>query len=166
MSRRATAIALVVLVALVLVAHGHGKHKTPGETAAAYVTIYGSYARQVEATVAAMQVEISLLQRGGTDAELNQLAVDAQTAHDDLDGLRQQFPGDGGSDEVAIAETNVFDGSNDLKNSMGAIVTYTGAPNPATLASLTTQYRRAVAEWNGGVRVIWRLAGATKAPVV
>ena len=49
---------------------------------------------------------------------------------------------------------------------MGALVAYTGNPNAATLAQFTVKYRKAVAEWDNGVRAIWHLAGRKNPPTV
>ena len=42
--------------------------------------------------------------------------------------------------------------ADDMKNAMGALVAYTGDPNPATLAQFTTKYGRARDEWNTGIK--------------
>jgi hypothetical protein len=118
-----------------------------------YIKDHGADANRVVANVMLVQIALLDLQKNPTQAKLNTLAITAQDAHDRLDAIRGNFLA-GDSD----AEALVFSGANDLKNSMGAIVTYTGDPNPATLASLTTQYKQAVFEWNTGVRSIWKAA--------
>jgi len=42
---------------------------------------------------------------------------------------------------------------------MGALVAYTGNPNPATLAQFATAYQNAVTEWNQSLRAVWSAAG-------
>jgi hypothetical protein len=122
-----------------------------------YIDKHGADANRVQANVLIVQIALLDLQKNPTQEKLNTLAITAQDAHDRLDAIRSNFAA-GGSD----AELLVFSGANDLKNAMGAIVTYTGDPNPATLASLTSQYKQAVNEWNTGVRSIWK--GAKKSP--
>jgi hypothetical protein len=124
-----------------------------------YIHDHGADANRVVANVVIVQIALLDLQKNPTQEKLNTLAITAQDAHDRLDAVRSNFAA-GGSD----AELLVFSGANDLKNAMGAIVTYTGDPNPATLASLTSQYKQAVSEWNAGVRSIWK--AAKKSPPV
>jgi hypothetical protein len=49
---------------------------------------------------------------------------------------------------------------------MGSLVSYTGNPNPATLAQFTTKYQNAKSEWNDGVRTIWRTAHKRQVPII
>jgi hypothetical protein len=56
----------------------------------------------------------------------------------------------------------LYGAANDLKNSMGALVAYTGNPNPATLAQASTQYNTAVGEWNDAITTIY--AGKSQTP--
>jgi hypothetical protein len=125
-----------------------------------YINDHGADANRVVANVLGVQIALLDLQKNPTQAKLNMLAITAQEAHDNLDAMRSNFAA-GGSD----AELLVFSGANDLKNAMGAIVTYTGDPNPANLASVVSQYKQAVSEWNTGVRSIWK-AAKKKPPVV
>ena len=60
----------------------------------------------------------------------------------------------------------MFAAANDLKNAMGALVAYTGDPNAASLAHFSSQYQSSVAEWNDGIRTIWRLAKLKEPPVL
>jgi hypothetical protein len=122
---------------------------------------------RVSANVAIVQIELGLAIKHPTATTVDKLAQEAQQAHDNLDGIRQDFAStneDNGA--LGNAELLAFSGANDLKNSMGALVTYTGSPNAATLASFTTQYRKARGEWNYGVRTIWRLAHKKRPPTV
>lgn len=99
-------------------------------------------------------------------AAVDQFAQLAQQAHDSIDGVRDDFATGDDSGALENAEAEMFDAANGLKNSMGAVVAYTGNPNPATLASFTTQYQPATAEWNDGVRKLWRLAHEPKPPTL
>ncbi len=107
-----------------------------------------------------------MVKLGKTDADLYQIAQGAQEAHDALDAVRQSFADSGGDGSLGDAELDVFSAANDLKNSMGALVAYAGDSNPATLAHFTSQFGEARAQWNHGVRVIWHLAHARRAPSV
>jgi hypothetical protein len=63
-----------------------------------------------------------------------------------------------------MLRSNYSKGANDLKNSMGALVAYTGDPNSATLAHFNSQYGSARTEWNEGVNAIW--AGEKNKPTI
>jgi len=126
-----------------------------------YIDKHGADANRVQAYVLTVQIAILDLQKHSTQAKVNALALAAQEAHDGIDALRNNFAESGGSD----AQTYVFMGANDLKNAMGALVGYAGTPNAATLAHFQTQYGTARAEWNSGVRPIWR-AAKRKPPAV
>jgi len=94
------------------------------------------------------------------------VALFAQEAHDQINSLRDDPiflnpPGFLGTVDGAF-----FVAMNDLKNSMAALGTYTGNPNPATLASFSTQYGNAAAEWNAAVLSVWSVAGITPAPTL
>ena len=66
----------------------------------------------------------------------------------------------------ATLEVELFTAANDLKNAMGAVASYTGNPNPATLAHFTTQYQNAVGEWDDSVKTIWGIAAESNPPTV
>ena len=135
--------------------------KTPRQNAVSYVHHLGTEAHQVQANLQVVQIDI------GSKGSIDQLAQDAQTAHDNLDQMRQDFALDAGdSGNLGDAETEVFAAANDLKNAMGALVAYTGNPNPATLAQFTSKYRHARGEWNQGVRAIWRIAHHKGTPTI
>ncbi len=119
-----------------------------------YIDKHGADANRVQANVLIVQIAVLDFQKHPTQAKLNALAIAAQDAHDRIDALRQNFAESGGSD----AETYVYMGANDLKNSMGALVASAGTPNAATLAHFHSQYTTARSEWNSGVRSIWRTA--------
>ena len=121
----------------------------------------------VQVSVQSVQAGLVILEKG----PINQSAVDsfaqlAQQAHDSIDGVRQSFATSDTSGTVGNAEVEVFTAANDLKNAMGAFVTYAGTPNAATLASLTSQYNNARGEWNQGVDAIWMAAGESGPPTI
>ncbi len=115
--------------------------------------------------VQTVQIGVGELQRSPTTGNVNQLAQLAQSAHDNIDAIRNSFA-ETDSGPLGDAELDVFSGANDLKNSMGALVAYTGSPNPAALADFTSQYTSAKTEWNRGIRTIWRLARESDPPTV
>jgi hypothetical protein len=71
-------------------------------------------------------------------------------------------------DQIALDAPNNTAGAdltsavNEFKNSMAALGTYTGNPNPSTLASFTNQYQTAVADWDSSVQAIY--AGTASTP--
>jgi hypothetical protein len=133
--------------------------------ARAYIVSHGGDSFRVQANVLNVQLAVGEAERSATQASIDQLAQAAQTAHDNIDAIRTDFTySDTGS--LGDAEGNVLLGANDLKNAMGALVAYTGNPNPATLAHFNSQYSTARAEWNNGIRVIWRLGRRRHPPTV
>ncbi len=105
---------------------------------------------------------VALLTNAGTEGEdtevLNEVAKVAQEAHDDIDNFRQELF-KSGEGKLSDATLQLSEGANELKNAMGALVAYTGNPNPATLAHFSTQLDAAKAKWNQGVDEIWEIAG-------
>ena len=120
----------------------------------------------VQASVQSVQAGLAIVSTSATPDDVNSFAQLAQQAHDFIDGVRNDFATSDTSGALGNAETEVFVAANDLKNAMGAVVAYTGDPNPATLAHFTSQYQNAVSEWNDGIRTIWRIAGERRAPTV
>jgi hypothetical protein len=88
---------------------------------------------------------------------VNQLAIAAQNAYGNLDAIKSSDAGVFSNSGDAGYE--MFGALNDLKNSMGALVAYTGDPNPATLAQFNSQWQAAVSRWNDGVFKVY--AGST-----
>jgi hypothetical protein len=124
-------------------------------------------ADKVQANLSVVQIAVGLAIRSSSVSNVDKLAQYAQQAHDNLDSIRQDFANTNtDSGALGNAELAAFSGANDLKNSMGALVAYTGDPNPASLASFTTQYQKARGEWNYGVRTIWRMAHKRHPPTV
>jgi hypothetical protein len=151
---------IVVVVAIIVVVAVSG-HKTGAQQASSYITAHSSDISGVQASVQAVKADIT------ANASMDQLAQDAQQAHDNLDGVRDDFAvNTTTSGTLGDDETEVFGAANDLKNAMGALVAYTGNSNPATLAQFKTQYQNAVGEWNDGVSGVWSLAGKMNAPTI
>jgi hypothetical protein len=161
----AGAACLLLLAGLTLASCGGSTNQ---QKAAAFVGKYGTEATRVQTDVAEITAGIAILSKGGSQADVNTLAQMAQESHDDLNTLRDDFAlaVTTQSGSLQDAQYNAMNGVNDLKKSIGALVTYLGAPNAATLASFTTQYQKAKGEWNSGVTTIWQLAGKSKPPAV
>lgn len=163
--KRIRTICVVGFVLIGLAACG-GPKATVAEQARSYIDKNGADVNRVQANVLTMQVMIGLARKASTQADVNQLAQGAQQAHDNLDNLRYNLTADQYEGTLGDAELNVFSGTSDLRDAMSALVTYTGTPNAATLAKFTTKYQSAVAEWNSGVRTIWKLANTRKPPTL
>jgi hypothetical protein len=135
--------------------------------ARSYIGTLGFEAGQAQASVEVVQIQIGELIQSPTPSNVNALALAAKQAHDLLNGIRADFAETTTEDgPLGNAQIEVFTAANDLKNAMGAIGTYVGDPNPQTLADLTVQYQQARAEWNQGIRVIWRAAREKNAPTI
>jgi hypothetical protein len=138
----------------------HRSSSGPRGGAVAYIKNHGLDASRVQASVDDVGIDIA------TKASIDQTAQDAQQAHNGIDSVRNDFADTSSNGSLDNAEVEVFGAANDLKNAMGALVSYTGDPNPATLAQFTTQYQNARGEWNAGVRAIWRMAGREHPPTI
>ena len=134
--------------------------------ARAYIRTHGRDANRVAASISAVRIDIGLVSSHVTQASLSRLALDAQTAHDDIDAVRAHFIADLSSGPLGYAELSAFSGANDLKSSMSAFVAWAGDPNAATLARLSAQLQQGRSEWNIAVRTIWRLAARAHPPTV
>jgi hypothetical protein len=160
-------VAIVVVVVAISAISSGGKSKTPQQQAQAYIKSMSRDINTVQVSVQSVQVGIALLQKGGASTgAVDQFAQLAQQAHDSINAVRQDFATGDTSGNLGNAEVELFTAANDLKNAMGAVVAYTGNPNPATLAHFTSQYQNAVGEWDDGVTTIWTIAGKTKPPTV
>ena len=161
-----TFIVLIVIIVIAVSAAG-GSSKAPKQQARAYIKSMRKDMNTVQAAVQSVQAGILILRKGPvTQDAINQFAQLAQQAHDFIDGVRQDFATSDTSGNLGNAEVEVFTAANDLKNAMGAVVAYTGNPNPATLAHFTSQYQNAVGEWDDGIKTIWRIAGESNPPTV
>lgn len=131
--------------------------------ARAYIADHTSDFARVQAMVGVVQIAIS---KGSGASGLVDVAQNAQEAHDMLDQIRNNFLDTSLSGEGEDAAATIWSSVNELKNSMGALVAYTGNPNPATLAHFNTQYRPAASGWNSGVKVLWRVAHKKHPPTL
>lgn len=151
------------LIALFLVT-ACGKAKSQQQQAQDWITKVGSDARSIQELVQQVQTATRTAAATTTPATLQGLANVAQTAHDALATYKSEYALSGVSGQVGNAVLGVFAAVNDLKNAMGGIVAYTGDPNPATAAKMTSQYQSAVQEWNSAVDTIWTAAGQDNPP--
>jgi hypothetical protein len=152
-----TIVVIVLVIVAVVVAVTSG-HKTPvAQQARDYIAKYKPDIVMVQGNVQTVQADMT------AKGSLDQTAQDAQGVHDTLDKIRDNFVTTDTSGALGNDETEVFGAVNDLKNAMGALVTYTGTPNPATLAQFKSQYQTAVGEWDNGIDGIWQLAGTPTA---
>jgi competence protein ComGC len=171
--RRMVIIASLVVIFVVIVSVANNSHKTSHKTSSqktssptntvaqqahSYIAKHGPDAYSVQLNVQGVLKDVRAKQ-----PNLYRIAQDAQEAHDNLNALRENFATMPASGTLGDDETEVFGAANDLKNAMGALVSYTGNPNPATLAHFKSQYQTAVAEWDTGIGGIWKLAGSAAA---
>lgn len=160
-------IALMAAVAtLTVVACGSTKSQSQHDQAAGYISKHGADATAVRLDVVEVQATIAAYISGPSTTAVDYLATVAQQAHDDLANGKDGFADTSGSGSVGNATTWMYTAVDDLKNSMGAIVAFTGAPNPATQAKMTTQYATAIGEWNAAVSAIWTAAGVDGVPTI
>ena len=121
-----------------------------------YIRDHGADANRVQANILLVTIAVT---QAKTSGDLTAVAEAAQTAHDNLNNIRQDFATTSSIScptcSLGDAALELFTAANDLKNSMGALVSYTGNPNPATLAHFNSQYGTAKTEWDEGVNAIW-----------
>jgi len=175
--RRLTLVEFVVVIAVIIAAvsggcGGGGGQSSTGkgngsrQAARDYIKSKHRDTNTVQASVQSLQAGLAIMSKSATPDDMNSFAQLAQQAHDFIDGVRNDFATSDTTGALGNAEVEVFAAANDLKNAMGAVVAYTGDPNPATLAHFTSLYQTAVSEWNDGIRTIWRIAGERGAPTV
>jgi hypothetical protein len=136
------------------------KPDSPSDTEAlAWIKEHRVEAEEVQSIVQSVQAAVGKAMKEGSAGNLDEVATVAQEAHNKVNELREGFNAADDSNEVdASASVEVMEGANELKNSMGALVEYTGNPNPATLAHFTTQYNSGKEKWNEGVSTLWERA--------
>jgi hypothetical protein len=158
--------AVIAVGVIVISAATRGQHHDEKPDAQSYIRSMGQDPSRVQRSVQAVQAAIGHAIRSPTEGNATRLAGAAQQAHDEINSIRASFATSNTSGSLGHAEVEVFTAANALKNAMGAVVAYTGNPNPATLAHMTSQYRTAVGEWNQGISTIWRIAQERGAPTV
>jgi len=160
-------IVVVVVVAVAGVTAACGSSQPPQQRAQSYIRDMSHDINTVQVSVQSVQAGLLLIQKGAVSNDaLDQFAELAQQAHDSINAVRQDFATDDTSGNLGNAEVELFTAANDLKNTMGTVVTLTGDPNPANVAHFTSQYQNAVGEWDDGVKTVWSIAGESKPPTL
>jgi hypothetical protein len=169
-SRRAMAAVLAAAMTLGAASPAMAASKPKvSKQAQRFIKAEGSEASVVQAEVEDVltQLGIVIKDKGANQSDLVSLANLAQKVHDMLSSMHDDFIGaSDGSGAIQNDEFNVSDGENGLKNSMGALVKFTGAPNAANEASFSTQYNNGLGQWNAGVKALWAAAAKKGAPVI
>jgi hypothetical protein len=141
---------------------GCGSSGTPRQQARSYIKKMHLDTGKVQASVQVVQIDI-----GSKTTSVDQLAQDAQEAHDLIGSLRDDFAiASGASGSLGDAETEAFMAATDLRDAMSYLVGYTASPNPARLAKFTTSYQNASGEWDDSVKTIWHTARERGAPTI
>jgi hypothetical protein len=131
-----------------------------------WIKEHGTDAKRVAVNIEVVEISVGELQKESSETKLDEVAAQAQKAHNNLDEIRNEFATTEFSGEVEKGALQVFTSANGLKNAMGALVAYTGTPNAASLAHFTTQYEPAKEEWNEGIKTIYGLAHEKEAPTI
>lgn len=160
-------LGLIVVVAIIIAVAasggggGKGSSSSPEKEARDYISKNGHNINVGRVQYEHVALLIGLLSKSGSESEtvVNELAKVAQEAHNEIDSFRDELFKSDGDKKLSEATLELSEGANELKNAMGTMVAYTGNPNPATLAHLTTQLQAAKAKWNEGVEHIWEIAG-------
>ena len=119
----------------------------------------------VAAGIADVETEIGqAASNSATQADVNQLAMTAQQLHDSFDTIHSNLAAN--NSDLSNGAVEVFTASGELRDAMYDLVSYTGTPNPKTLATFSTQYSRAVADWNQGVTDLWSSAKESGPPTI
>jgi hypothetical protein len=165
-------LGLIVVIAVVAVvisaASSGGKGQTPRQQAAGYISKARRDIQMVQANVQVAEIDLGLAIKDSSQSNVNQVAQAAQQAHDALDNIKDDLALDGstGSSSLDNAETQVFGACEELRDAMFDLVTYSGNPNPATLARLNSKFETGRGDWNSAVRYIWHVAQQAGPPTV
>jgi hypothetical protein len=165
MSRYRTMVSAAVIAVVLLAASGCGGSGDPQAEARTYIKEKSHVINVGRVDYEHVAALVVLLGKSGGESGtvVNEIAKVAQEAHNELDNIRSELFKSGGDEKLSSATLELQEGANELKNAMGAMVAYTGNPNPATLAHFTTQLEAAKGKWNEGVEAIWRIAGESGA---
>jgi hypothetical protein len=163
--RSAGSIAIVCLLA-VATAGCSSNGSQPG--AASFYAAHGRQAARVGPSVRAVEAEVDALANPPAAGALTRIATSAQQANERLDEVRSgwQVTEKGEEEELSTIETQLSEGSAELKNAMAALVTYAGNPSQAALVPYTTHLRSGREKWNEGVVQLWHLTSRSNPPTV
>jgi hypothetical protein len=154
-------IVIVVIIGIAVASSGGGgKGASPEKEAREYIAQKSHVINYGRVDYEHVQALVLLASKAGNEGGtvINELAKVAQESHDQIDGFRQELFKTEGDKKLSEATFTLSEGANELKNAMGALVAYTGSPNPATLAHLTVQLQAAKGKWNEGAEGIWSIA--------
>lgn len=155
-------VVLVIIVVIIVAAvSGGGSKSSPEKEARSYIASKSHTINIGRVDYEHVAALIGLLGKSGNESEsvVNEIAKVAQEAHNEIDGFRQElFDSEASNEKLKSATLELSEGANELKNAMGAIVAYTGSPNPASLAHATTQMQAAKSKWNTGAEEVWNIA--------
>lgn len=103
-----------------------------------------------------------------TEHQLTRVARAAQEANKRIDEARSGWTvtESGEEEELSTIETQLTEGSDELKNAMAALVTYAGNPNAAALMPYTMHIKSGREQWNEGISQLWYLTKRSKPPTV
>jgi hypothetical protein len=156
-----TFIVVVVVIVVIAVASGSGgKGSSPEKEAREYISQKSHVINDGRVDYEHVEDLVGLATKAGNESStvIDELAKVAQESHNEIEGFRQELFKSGGNEKLSDATLELQEGANELKNAMGALVAYTGNPNPATLAHFTTQLEAAKSKWNEGAEAIWGIA--------
>jgi hypothetical protein len=158
-------IVVVVVIIIAVAAGSGGKSASPEKEAQEYISQKSHTINIGRVDYEHVEALVGLASKAGneTTTVVDELAKVAQEAHNEIDGFRQELFKSGGNEKLSDATLQLSEGANELKNAMGAIVAYTGNPNPATLAHVSTQLETAKSKWNEGAEEIWHIANESGA---
>lgn len=160
-------LVVVIVIIVAVVAGGKSKsHSSAASEAGSYIKAKGARIDIINATVSDVLVQLGkVIKNGGSSTtEVDEMATEAQKAHDRVNELRSELFQAEGNEELSHASLAIEEGANELKNAMGALVAYAGNPNPATLAHLNAQFEKGKEKWDEGVETVWRIAKKGEAP--
>ncbi len=158
-------VALIVVIGAI--AGGSGKSGPSGSSgsdarseARKYISERGHVINLGRVDFEHVALLVGLLSKSGGESEqvIDEIAKVAQESHDEIDGFREELFKTEGNEKLGEATLELSEGAGELKNAMGALVAYTGNPNPATLAHFSVQMEKAKEKWNAGVEEIWQIA--------
>jgi len=165
--------ALVLMLAITAVSPvragtpARGAAVSPAEEqhARSWIRVHGAAAESIASSVSIVPLAMRVVRQSSTQANVNQLGSVAQTAQEGIENIRADFTSpDSGS--LGNAERDIALAIRDFKAAMEAAIAYTDNPSREALELVSTGYEHAAAEWNRGIRTIWRLGHQSTPPTV
>jgi len=161
--RRRGTIAVLCLLAIPVA--GCSSHSSE-PAALSFYREHGRQAARVGPSIRAVEAEVDALAKPPTAGQLASLATSAQQANERLDEARSgwQVTEKGEEEELSTIETQLSEGSAELKNAIAALATYAGNPSQAALVPYATHLMSGREKWNEGVIQLWHLAKQPNPP--